>query len=129
MAAFVLHLCAISRFYVLDAGLFWSVSPAVLIFLRGLGAGFIVLMLLDALNGSGIRRWMALNTGGEYYIWAAFLTGFAKRVVLDRFYFLPVVLLILALALKFSCEMRFNRKAEHRWRRCESARATPLITP
>ena len=110
VAAFVLHLCAISRFYVLDASLFWLVSPPVLIVLRGLGVAFIVLMLLDALNGSGMRRWVAVNTVAEYYIWASFFLGFAKRVVLDRFYFLPVVLLILALALKVSGEVRFNKK-------------------
>jgi hypothetical protein len=98
--AFILHLGAIARFYTLDAGAFWSVSPPVLIFSRGIGAVFIVLMLLDALKGNGTRRWMTLNTVGEYYVWAGFLNGFGKRVVLDRFNFLPVALLILALTLR-----------------------------
>src|SRR5215469_2574815 len=65
VVAFVLHLCATSWFYVLDASLFWLVSPPVLIVLRGLGVAFIVLMLLDALNGSGMRCWVALNTVGK----------------------------------------------------------------
>jgi hypothetical protein len=100
VAAFVLHLCAIARFYVLDTSRFWLVSPTILIVFRGLGTAFIAMALLDALKGSGVRRWRALHTAGEYYIWAAFFTGFAKRVSLDRFYFLFAALLILALALK-----------------------------
>jgi hypothetical protein len=82
--AFILHLCAIARFYTLDAGAFWSVRPPVLIFSRGIGAVFIVLTLLDALKGNGPRLWMTLNTVGEYYVWAGFLNGFGKRVVADE---------------------------------------------
>jgi hypothetical protein len=100
VAAFALHLCAIARFYTLDEGLFWSVSPLFLIILRGIGVAFIVFMLIEALNDEGRGRWKLLSTFGSYYVWAAFFTGFAKRVVLDQFYLLPAVLLVSVLILR-----------------------------
>jgi hypothetical protein len=107
--AFALHLCAIARFYALDASLFWAISPPLLVVLRCLGVVFIALMLFEALNKYGVQRWKVLKSVAGYYIWIAFLNGFAKRVALDRFYLLPVALLILALALKVAGRMRFNK--------------------
>lgn len=107
--AFALHLCAIARFYVLDASLFLAISPPLLVVLRVLGVVFIALMLLEVLHKYGVQRWKVLNTIGGYYIWIAFLNGFAKRVMLDRIYLLPVALLIVALALKVASRMHFNK--------------------
>jgi methionine sulfoxide reductase heme-binding subunit len=109
VTAFALHLCAIGRFYALDADLFRSLSPPLLLALRGLGVVFVILMLVGVLNENTLQRWRVLITVGEYYVWAAFLNGFAKRVTLDGFYFLPATLLILALALKVASMMRVNK--------------------
>lgn len=112
--AFALHLAAIARFYVLDASLFWSVSPVVLIILRSVGVGFIVLMLLASLS----RPWRGLLKGlsalGAYYVWGAFLAGFAKRIPQDDFYIAPVALLVLALLINLAawCVRRTRRPAE-----------------
>jgi len=106
--AFALHLCAIARFYALDPSLFMSVSPPLTIALRVVGVFFIVLMLLAPDQG-GVRRWNILNTAGGYYIWAGLLNGFTKRVALDRFYYFPVALLILALAVKAASRVRFHK--------------------
>jgi sulfoxide reductase heme-binding subunit YedZ len=96
--AFALHLCAIARFYALDEHLFWSVSPIVLIVLRGVGVVFIILILFQSLWGPG--PWKALTAFGGYYVWGAFFSGFAKRIGLDPFYLLPVALLVLTLLLR-----------------------------
>lgn len=109
LAAFVLHLCAIARFYALDVDLFRAVSPPLLTALRSLGVVLMILMLLDALGIRNVQRWKVLNTVGKYYIWVSFLNGFAKRVSLDRFYLLPVALLILALAVNVA-EIRRSTK-------------------
>jgi len=111
VVAFVLHLCAIARFYALDVDQFWAVSPLVLIVFRSIGTIFIALMLFEALKVGSTLRWTVLNAVGEYYVWAGFLNGFAKRVVLDRFYFLPVALLILALALRLWPAIRLRTSA------------------
>jgi hypothetical protein len=103
---FALHLCAIARFYGLDAALFWSVSPPALIVLRGIGVAFIVLMLITTMSGSLAPGWKRLNAFGGYYVWGAFLTGFAKRAPLDSFYLLPVALLALVLVVKLAALWR-----------------------
>jgi hypothetical protein len=114
---FALHLCAIAGFYGLDAALFWSVSPLALIVLRGIGVAFIVLMLITAMSGGLAPGWKRLNAVGGYYVWGAFLTGFAKRAPLDSFYLLPVALLALVLVVKLAAL----------WRRATSQ--TPAINP
>lgn len=95
--AFALHLCAIARFFSLDQGLFWSVSPVFLIVLRGIGVAFIVLTLFASLGGGRRERWTWLTALGYYYVCGAFLAGFAKRIPQDHFYIAPVALLSLAL--------------------------------
>ena len=106
VVAFVLHLCAIARFYTLDESLFWSVSPVFLIVLRGIGVAFILLMLIEALNDGGIGRWRFLSAFGSYYVWAAFFAGFAKRIALDPFYFVAAVLLVLVVIVRLAGAMR-----------------------
>jgi hypothetical protein len=103
---FALHLCAIAGFYRLDAALFWSVSPPALIVLRGIGVAFIVLMLITSMSGGLAPGWKQLNAFGGYYVWGAFLTGFAKRAPLDSFYLLPVALLALVLVVKLAASWR-----------------------
>jgi hypothetical protein len=104
--AFALHLCAIAGFYGLDAAAFWSVSPPALIVLRGIGVAFIVLMLIAMMRGGLGPGWKWLNTFGGYYVWGAFLNGFAKRVPEDSFYLLPTVLLVLVLVAKLAALWR-----------------------
>jgi hypothetical protein len=112
VSAFVLHLFAIARFYALDAGLFWSVSPPRLFVLRCVGVVFIVLMLLEVLKRHGVERLRVLNALGPYYVWLAFFNGFAKRVLLNRFYLLPAAFLILVLAVKLASRM-CSRKTDN----------------
>lgn len=101
VVAFALHLCAIARFYALDDATFWSVSPLFLIALRGIGVAFIALILVQSLRNVGPDDPTRLLTAfGSYYVWGAFFAGFAKRIALDPFYILPVVLLILALIVR-----------------------------
>jgi hypothetical protein len=106
VGAFALHLCAVARFYTLDESLFWSVSPIFLIVLRSVGVAFIVLMLIEARIDGVVGRWRLLSAFGSYYVWGAFLAGFAKRIVLDQFYLLPVVLLVLVLILRVVGSLR-----------------------
>lgn len=108
--AFALHLAAIARFYVLDATLFWSVSPVVLIILRSVGVGFILLMVLAALSKPWRGLLKRLSAFGAYYVWGAFLAGFAKRIPQDDFYIAPVALLVLALLLNLAASLARRRR-------------------
>jgi hypothetical protein len=106
VVAFMLHLCAIARFYTLDQHSFRSASPILSEVLRSVGLAFILLMLVDALIGGLTGRWKVLNAFGAYYLWGAFLNGFGKRISLDQFYVLPVALLVMVLILKMVGLMR-----------------------
>jgi hypothetical protein len=68
-----------------------------LIVLRGIGVAFVVLMMLDALTGRLAGRWQLVSAFGAYYVWGAFVVGFAKRIALDPCSSLPLALLVLAL--------------------------------
>jgi hypothetical protein len=108
-AAFGLHILAIAGFYRLDPKLFWSVSPPALVALRAIGVVFVVLMLVDLRRLFGPRGWAITNTIGGWYIWAAFLSGFVKRLAQDRIYLWLAALLILVPVLRFAAALRRRR--------------------
>ena len=109
VVAFALHLCAIARFYQIDPLEFWSVSPVLLIVLRGIGVAFVAVILLAAVNKGGLGHWKGLADFGSIYVAGAFLSGFAKRVPQDHFYILPVVLLLATFTVKLLGAMRRSR--------------------
>lgn len=108
-AAFALHLLAIAGFCRLDPKLFWSVSPPALIVLRAMGVVFVALMLIDLRSLFGPRGWAIVNTIGGWYIWAAFLSGFARRVAQGPVYPWFTALLILVPVLRFAAALRRRR--------------------
>jgi hypothetical protein len=67
-----------------------------------------MLMLVDTLTDEHAQAWKRLNAFGEYYVWGAFLAGFAKRVTLDSFYLMPVALLIVVLVVKVATLWRYR---------------------
>lgn len=100
VVAFAMHLMAIARLYALDAALFWSASPVPLIVLRSIAIAFIILMLLAALGARRVACWTRLMGFGAFYVWGAFMVGFAKRIAQDHVYILPVMLLVAVMAVK-----------------------------
>jgi hypothetical protein len=108
-AAFALHLLAIADFYRLDQRLFWSVSPPALVVLRAVGVAFVVLMLVDLRRLFGSRAAAFMNTVGGWYIWAAFLSGFGRRLSQDPIYLWLAALLILVPVLRLAAALRRSR--------------------
>lgn len=100
--SFVIHLAAVAAFYRQAPEVFASLSPPLLIVLRGIGVGFIGFMSLSLFNAKMLenRRLRFIATLGIYYIWGAFLTGFGKRFPLSPIYPIFVILLILSLGMR-----------------------------
>jgi DMSO/TMAO reductase YedYZ heme-binding membrane subunit len=111
--SYAVHLAAVAEFYRQAPDLFASVSPTLLIVLRGIGVGFIVFMSLSFFNADMLeeRRLRFVAMLGGYYIWGAFLTGFGKRIPESPIYSILVILLIVSLLMRVAAIWKERKRA------------------
>lgn len=112
----LVHAAAIMLLLRLDAGLFWTLTNVVNIVTAGLGYVFILAMAATSFDSTaawlGPGRWRVLHLLGGWYIWLSFLVAFGKRIPENgAAYWLPVVALLAALALRFAAARR--RRSGH----------------
>ncbi len=98
------HLTMIGLLYSLDRTLFWTLTNPVTVATGVIAYGFIAMMTLTSLDAlhrrMGPKLWRGLHVLGAWYIWISFAVAFGKRAVMNGHYWLPVAILIVALAVR-----------------------------
>jgi DMSO/TMAO reductase YedYZ heme-binding membrane subunit len=99
-----IHLAAIVAFARLDpTGFHGATNPGTLVS-GGLAYLFIAAMSVTSFDAAvawmGAARWKRLHLIGLYYIWISFVITFGKRIPISAGYALPVLVLLLALAVR-----------------------------
>jgi DMSO/TMAO reductase YedYZ heme-binding membrane subunit len=107
----LVHAVAILLLLRWDAALFWTLTKPVNIVTGGLAYAFILAMAATSFDRTaawlGRGRWRVLHRLGVWYIWVSFLVAFGKRIPENGpAYWLPVVALIAALALRLAAARR-----------------------
>jgi DMSO/TMAO reductase YedYZ heme-binding membrane subunit len=107
----LVHAAAIVLLLHWDAALFWTLTNPVNLATGGLAYAFILAMAATSFDRTaawlGPRRWRVLHRLGVWYIWVSFLVAFGKRIPENGpAYWLPVVALIAALALRLAAARR-----------------------
>lgn len=99
------HLAAIVAYAQLDPAGFRAATTLGNFVSGGLAYAVIVLMSASsnaaAVAWLGAVRWRRLHTAGVYYLWVSFMITFGKRLPMSPWYALPLVLLLMALALRW----------------------------
>ena len=106
-----IHAAAIAGFASIDpSGFDAATSPGNFVS-GGLAYVFIVLMAATSFDRAvrwlGAKRWRLLHLTGLYFLWTSFLITFGMRIPMSSGYVLPVVVLLLALALRLWPQRRF----------------------
>ncbi len=57
----------------------------------------------------GPKVWRIIHTGGIWFLWVSFTLNFGKRIPQSPFYWLPVILLAVALAIRIAARIRKRR--------------------
>ena len=60
-------------------------------------------------EGARRGRWLILHKSGIWYVWIVFMVAYGKRIPTGDHYILPVVVLVLAAALRFAAWRRARR--------------------
>ena len=98
------HLTMIALLYRLDRSLFWTLTNPVTVTSGIVAYGFIAVMAATSLDrlrrAMGPRLWRGVHLAGGWYIWISFAIAFGRRAVMNGHYWLPVALLLLALAVR-----------------------------
>jgi DMSO/TMAO reductase YedYZ heme-binding membrane subunit len=115
-ASHTVHAAAISTYATLDPGAFESGGGAPI---PGLVAyALIVAMTVTSFDRTaawlGHRAWKLLHLVGSYYLCATFLRAFAKRAIAMPIYWLPVAIIVAALALRLLAWQRERRARQAR---------------
>ena len=102
--AHAIHLAAIVAFAQVDGPAFHGVTSTANIVTGGLAYVFIAAMSATSFDAAvawmGPRTWRRLHTVGAIYVWISFAIAFGKRLPMSPFYAVPLLLLVLALALR-----------------------------
>ncbi len=59
-----------------------------------------------AVRWLGVRRWRLLHAVGAWYLWISFMVTFGKRIPVSAGYAVPVVILVVALAIRLLASVR-----------------------
>ena len=109
-ASHLIHAAAIVLLLRWDAALFWTLTNAVNIGTGGLAYAVILAMAATSFDRTaawlGPRRWRVLHRLAVWYIWVSFLVAFGKRIPENGAYWVPVVALLVALALRLAAARR-----------------------
>jgi hypothetical protein len=99
-----IHLAAIVAFAHLDGPAFHGVTSTANLVTGGLGYVFIAAMSATSFDAAvawmGARAWRRLHLAGATYLWISFAIAFGKRLPMSPYYVAPLLLLVLALALR-----------------------------
>lgn len=110
-----LHAIAIIAFAIRDPLLFGEMTSTGTLISGGLAYLFIILMTATSFDRTviwlGARNWRILHWCGAWYIALSFVVTNAKRTPDMPFYWLPVVLVLLAIALRLISWWRGRRVA------------------
>jgi methionine sulfoxide reductase heme-binding subunit len=104
-ASHAIHLWVIVTYWDQGVGAFMNSQPYVGFVANVIG--YIVIALMAATSFKAPRLWLgpkvwsALHTWGSYYIWLSFAKSFLPRALVMPGYWLPVVLLFGAVALRW----------------------------
>jgi hypothetical protein len=103
-ASHAVHAAAIVAFATLAPAAFHDRTREMNPILGLVAYGFIAAMAATSFDRTaawlGRRAWRALHTAGSLYLWVAFLSAFVKRAHHAPGYWLPVLLAVLAIALR-----------------------------
>lgn len=110
-----IHALAIGALSQWDPVLFDQLSPLGNRITGGLAYLIIALMGLTSFDRTahwlGRTYWSRLHTWGSHYLWLSFLVAFGKRVPESWLYGLPVLVLMLAMGLRWQA-WRVNRRVK-----------------
>lgn len=110
-----LHGLAILAFALRDPVLFGEMTTHGTLATGGLSYAFIALMAATSFDRAvtwlGMRNWRLLHWSGVWYIALSFIVTNARRTLDMPFYWLPVVLMLLAVALRLAGWWRARRSA------------------
>lgn len=111
----LLHAIVLVMFLNADPATFWSMVKTPNLVIGGTGYLFITLLAATSFDGAvrslGPARWKQFHTLAVWVIWGNFMLSNAKRIPVSEFYIVPVVLLLLAVALRVAAR-RTSRKAQ-----------------
>lgn len=107
----LVHAVAIVTFALADPVLFQQGRTTAGNIIGGLGYVFIIVMAATSFDKTaatlGPRAWKLLHTVGSYYIWTAFTLSFLSRALMNGYYWLFVLLLLIVLGIRL---MPYSRK-------------------
>lgn len=107
------HLSAIFTLARLDYGVFLQLTNIVAYVGGGLAYVFITLMVATSFDRTaaliGRQAWLWLHTAGMWYIWLSFALNFGKRIPLHAGYVLPVMLIVLAAAVRLFSTLKSSK--------------------
>lgn len=99
------HLAAIITLARLDYGVFLQITNIASYVGGGLGYVVIALMAATSFDRTaalvGARAWRWIHTGGAWYMCLSFALNFGKRVPINPIYLVPVLMIALALTIRF----------------------------
>ena len=108
-----IHALAIIVLARLDPVLFKSLTNIGSFIGGGTAYIFIILMTFTSFNRTaalvGPKVWRIIHTGGIWFLWVSFTLNFGKRIPQSPFYWLPVILLAVALAIRIAARIRKRR--------------------
>lgn len=104
------HAIVIVLLFRADTRLFWTLTNVVGVVSGSIAYAFIFAMAATSFDRTarwlGPRNWRILHLFGSWYIWLIFLVAFGRRIPLNRNYWIPVVALLAAAALRITAAQR-----------------------
>jgi methionine sulfoxide reductase heme-binding subunit len=109
-ASHAIHLCIIVAYWEHGVGAYVRMQPFVGFVANVLGYCVIAAMAITSFSPMnrviGPRAWSLLHTIGGYYIWLSFAKSYVPRAFNDPLYVLPVMVLVLALIVRWRAPPR-----------------------
>lgn len=117
-ASHFIHAAMIATLAYADWPLFQELTQVASNVSGGIAYVFIALMAATSFDRAvawlGPRKWQALHTVGAWYIWGSFVAANGKRIPTSPYYWLPIALLAIALAIRIAAWISKRRSLSDR---------------